>query len=292
MRFDWLRPSVARSDGPAARSPAAAGGWRVAGARMRGERAHQEDAFCVWPEPLEIATTEDGIEFVASERPEESLLMVIADGMGGHAGGAQASITAVTTFREAFLREEGTIAHRLRASLDAANAAIASIVAAAPHLAGMGSTLTAVVLDGAMMTHISVGDSPLLRLAGEGLERLNDDHSMRGALAEAVTEGRISEADAAVHPQRNALISAVTGGVITAIDQPAKPLSLDPGDMILLATDGLLTLSESDVEYLLRSSPQASPRELIGRLIDGLSKKASPYQDNTTILLATRAPGP
>lgn len=286
MRFGWLHPS--RSGGGDARLPPAASGWQVAGTRMLGGRAYQEDAFCVWPSPVTGASTEDGMEFVASERPEEFLLMIIADGMGGHAGGAQASAAVITTFRETFLRKEGTTAHRLRASLDAANAALAKIAAANPELAGMGSTLTAAVLDGTTMTHISVGDSVLLRLTASGLERLNDDHSTRPVLAEAVAEGRLSAEEAMTHPHRNALISALTGAVIPAIDQPPAPIALDAGDMILLASDGLLTLSEPDIEYLLCSGSRACPRELVGRLIDGLSQKASSYQDNTTILLAAR----
>ena len=128
----------------------------VAGDQISGGRAYQEDDFRITGFPNGDL---DGCD----------LLLVLADGMGGHRGGAQASRLAVSTFVNTFRPATGGVALRLRASLDAANVEVGRRAAEGTCYAGMGCTLVAcVVTDDARAHWISVGDSPLWRLCAAG----------------------------------------------------------------------------------------------------------------------------
>ena len=103
---------------------------------------------------------------------DTDVLMILADGMGGHQGGAVASRLAVETFAEAFEAAEGSVAARLRASLDAANAAVGRRADDDADCWGMGCTLVACVVTRDESAHwVSVGDSPLWLLRGSGRRR-------------------------------------------------------------------------------------------------------------------------
>ena len=156
----------------------------LAGDQIAGRRKYQEDDF--------------RIEAFPEGDPDNcDLLLVLADGMGGHRGGAQASRLAVSTFVDKFRLASGGAAARLRTSLDASNAAVGRYAEEHPQYAGMGCTLVAcVVTDDSAAHWISVGDSLLWRLHGtdgEGVERLNADHSLRPVLEDLVRLGHMTE---------------------------------------------------------------------------------------------------
>jgi PPM family protein phosphatase len=263
-----------------------AAGWVLAGAMTRGGRLRQEDAYAVWPEAIvERSFGNDDLEILRSREPVAELLIVAADGMGGHAGGAEASRTAVSAFRQAFAQAGGEIGDRLRTALWQANEAVVAMADARPELSGAGSTLTAVALSGLSLCYVSVGDSPLFVLGAHGLRRLNADHSLRPVLAEAVRQGQMTQADAERHPDRNALIWALGSLDLSGCEQPTAPHDLAPGDLVLLATDGLLTLSEKNIVYLLREPAPVRPCALLDRLLAGLAQEAPVDQDNTTVFI-------
>ncbi|MCK7461533.1 MAG: protein phosphatase 2C domain-containing protein [Sphingobacterium sp.] len=128
------------------------------------------------------------------------------------------------------------------------------------NLRGMGCTLLAVVLTAEGLYWISVGDSPLWLWRRGRLRRLNQDHAYRSVLAEQVSAGEISAVEAASHPDRNALISAVTGEDLELVDLSRQPCTLKPSDQILLASDGVLTLSEQEIAAVLKSPRLAGSR--------------------------------
>ena len=178
------------------------------------------------------------------------LLMVVADGMGGHAGGAEASHSAIATFYKAFAAGQRLpTARRLRDALLAANTAIGERVTADRALTGMGCTLVAAVLEGRSLTWISVGDTLLLVSSKSGLQRLNADHSLGGVLDERAARGEITHEEARTNPQRHMLRAAVTGDRIPLIDENAA--ELEPGELVVVATDGVLTIPPERLASLL-----------------------------------------
>ena len=251
----------------------------LAGDQIRGARSYQED--CFWLKGFAVPDP-DGCD----------LLMVLADGMGGHRGGAEAGRLAVSTVVDTFLKATGGVAVRLGASLEAANAAVGRYAAEHADCAGMGCTLVAcVVKDDETVHWISVGDSPLWHLPADGggggrddgagrLERLNADHSMRPVLEEMVRQGQMTPEEAGGGHQ---LRSAVTGDDLKLIDAGAVPVRLAPGDRIVLASDGLETLP--DPEILRLSGGGRTAAAVVSDLLQAVEAAGKPSQDNATVVV-------
>lgn len=213
-----------------------------------------------------------------------NLLAVMADGMGGHASGEVASKKAVEAFNDAFASFPlESVTARLAAALQHANAQIAQSIKDVPALDGMGCTMVAAHLGLDGLHWISVGDSILYVLRKNKLTRLNDDHSMMSLINDSVRSGKMSEAEASNYPYRNALRSAVTGGEISLIDSPAVPFSLKRGDIVVLATDGILSISNSEIVDVLKSMSGQSASDMASALIRKVESKRKPKQDNTSI---------
>ncbi len=234
-----------------------------AGERIQGKRNYQED------------------DFGFDKRKPAEILMILADGMGGHKGGAYASECVIRTFMENYHEVSGTIAERLKQSLDQANRQL--ILETQPHLQGMGCTLVGVALNEEEMEWVSVGDSPLWLYSAGRLLRLNADHSFKPILQERVQCGEITSEEAVTHPKRNMLRSAVTGNKIDLIDQSSAPVNLYPGDRILLASDGIFTLSDVEIGKILARS--ISAKKCVEKLLNAVLKKGRRNQDNTTALV-------
>lgn len=250
--------------------------FRVAGAARTaiGARSSQEDAFAIWTPPSE-----------ANDGGSRQLLAVVADGMGGHVGGEVASRLACDGFVAAFADGDGAVSERLNAALDDANVAIARRIADAPKLRGMGSTLVAAFLDETGLRWASVGDSALLlfRAPGDGM-RLNADHSLGAFLDARVRNNSITPAEAARNPHRNALRSALGGKRIEIRDLGAEPYPLKSGDWLIVASDGIATLSGDEIGDIVYADPEAGPDDVAARLIAAVLAKDEPAQDNTTIV--------
>lgn len=240
-----------------------------AGDAIVGQRDGQEDAFRI----------------VAQDETDASadLLLMVADGMGGHAGGEVASKVALQTFEQSFVASRETRpGERLRQALDTANAAVARRMREEPALEGMGCTLVAALRRRDRLHWLSIGDSLLFRHRGGRLERLNADHSLLGQLMEKVARGDLTEAEARAHPKRNALRSAVMGGEMPLID--IGETVLQKGDLILLATDGIETLGTPALGLLLGRAEAKSPGEITREALSAVIDLGHPRQDNTTVI--------
>ena len=246
---------------------------RFAALQITGKREYQEDSFGLLDE-----------RDLGLGRGEHAVLLV-ADGMGGHVGGAIASDLLCKTFVEAYPRSSGPSVERLRMCLDEANAAIVAAVAEDPALASMGSTLVAAVVASDGLHWISVGDSPLWLFREGQLERLNADHSMTPVLAKLVAAGRMTAEDAARHPSRHSLRSVVMGDEMPLIDGSSRPVALEQGDRVVLASDGLLTLDEQEVAEILEKTRDAPLEDSAAALIQAVEGAGHSYQDNVTVLL-------
>ena len=252
---------------------------RFAARQIPGQRDYQEDDYGLL----------DGRDLGLDGR-EHSMLLV-ADGMGGHVGGATASGLLSKTFVEAYSQATGPIVDRLRTCLDEANAALAAAIAEKPELDSMGSTLVAAVVSGEGLNWISVGDSPLWLFREGQLERLNADHSMAPVLADLVATGRMTAEEAAQDPSRHSLRSAVMGDEIAMIDVSSQPVAVQPGDRLLLASDGLMTLSDREIADILVQTQAAPLEDSVAALIQAVEAAEHPHQDNTTVLLYEPAEG-
>lgn len=215
-------------------------------------------------------------------------LYVLADGMGGHQGGQLASTTVVDAFLAFFQNRntEGDWANALRQALDAANFALAEHLRTRPELSGMGTTVIAVVVDEAAgrYHYISVGDSPLYGFQTGRLARINANHAFAEDLKKWQDAGEISAEQAAQHPARHAVTSAVMGKDIPLTDDGSGELGA--GDWLLLASDGLQTLSDAaggEIEALLAAGGTAEKQ--VSRLLAAVKNKALPQQDNTSVVL-------
>lgn len=254
--------------------------YQHAGRTDRGSRERQEDAFGVRYFQRHAET--------AGEKPREGcrgeLVAVLADGMGGHVGGATASRIACSSFIDAYPRISGNVSERLVHSLDASNRAVAAAVGEDQRLRGMGSTLIAVSIEAAMLRWISVGDSLLFLFRGNRLLRLNEDHSLAPILDELVEQGEMSAEDARRHPKRNMLRSAVTGDEVKLVDFNDDALALKAGDWLLIASDGLMSLACERIAAIIRREGRAGADRVTEALISAVRRQADPEQDNTTVL--------
>jgi protein phosphatase len=230
----------------------------------RGARNYQEDAARATPHAGGLAA-------------------VLADGMGGHAGGAVASEAASTRFLEAFSAASGDQHGRLAEALDLANAAIADRAACRQDLRGMGCTLVGAAFGPASLDWISVGDSPLYLVRGGGIVRLNQDHSLAPEIDRLVASGRMSEDRGRIDPRRHVLRSALMGSEIELIDRSQTPLALEAGDVVILASDGIHTISEPEIARVAAAA--ATPDAAAGALIAAVAAAGDPHQDNTTVVV-------
>lgn len=217
-------------------------------------------------------------------------LAVLSDGMGGHDDGDLASrILASEMFGELFLAAaRGAPGETpFRSALDSANARLRQHISAGCISEDTGGTLVSVAVDGDRLNWLSVGDSPLYLSRGGKLIRLNENHSMAAQLDLMVRNGAMEADVAQSHPHRHCLTSAVTGRSIPRVDCPAEPLALCPGDILLLASDGLDVLTDAEILALIRRHGTAGSAALARALMEAVARKESPQQDNVSLVVVS-----
>lgn len=248
----------------------------------KGARDYQEDSSAVWP-------TEDPSAGSPADNTTR-LVAVLADGMGGHTGGALASRMVCENFISAYAGRNGARHERLIEGLRSANEAIASKVMQNPILSGMGTTLIAAVFADTGVEWVSVGDSPLLLYRRGEIALLNEDHSLAPELDRLAALGRITAEEAKADPRRHMLRSAVTGEDLDLVDISKKPLALEPGDYVILASDGLHTLETSEIERIVAAYAGDGAEAVADALIRAVESVRDPYQDNTTVVAVRPLP--
>jgi PPM family protein phosphatase len=229
------------------------------------QRENNEDAYLYW-EPV-------GDE----EFQRKGRLAVIADGMGGHEGGQEASRLAVETVREIYDRvslDDPRAA--LVESFVAAHARIQDYAERHPAFHGMGTTCTALVLRGRQLYFAHVGDSRLYLVRRASILRLTRDHSYVGRLVES---GIVRAEDAERHPQRHILTAALGAGMEVVVDGPEQGMALQDGDDLLLCTDGLWSVvTEEELETVVSRN---APAECCAALVKLARQRGGP--DNITL---------
>ena len=243
------------------------GGWVGSSVSHRGPRQQNEDFFGSAHHPLRA----------------DRALFVVADGMGGHNGGYQASRTAVAATLRAFAASspDSDPARVLRDLIDAANIEVHGLSDSSPRFAGCGTTLVLLLTEPDAVHHGHVGDSRLYRLRGDRIDQLTEDHSLLRVLVQA---GAMSAEEAALDPRGHVLSQAIGSTRNLDIDLAAQ-IPAAPGDRFLLCSDGLsgVLLPARMTEIAAgRTDPEAS--QLL--VMDALNRGT---EDNTTVMLVSRA---
>jgi protein phosphatase len=285
-------PQAGRTE-PAPRPPTTAVRIDVAGLSDRGKvRDENQDHFLVlrtgrYSETLATSLPPGEIPERSGER---GLLMMLADGMGGHAAGEIASRTVLVTMTHLILDhpewilkiDEDSLADledRTVARYRALDYALADRMRADPSLKGMGTTLTVACSLGLDLFIGHVGDSRAYVFHQGTMRQLTRDHTHVQRLVDA---GMLSPQEAAAHQLRSVLTN-VLGGATRSVEVESHQLRLAPGDRLLLCSDGLTgVVTDEEIGSILAGA--ASSAEACRRLVDRALERGAP--DNVTALVA------
>ena len=243
-----------------------------AAAAIVGERERQEDDWGVHVDP---PSAEGGAR----------LLAVLADGMGGAPAGDCASRTVVAAFLDSYVRHAEPAPARLQLAAWAANDAVAEAVLADPARNGMGATLVAALFFADCCEWLSVGDSYLYLCRNAQLSRLNPLHIYATELDAQAQRGEITRQAALAHPERYQLTSVVMGWPMQLATGRS---SLQSGDVVLLASDGLATLADAEVAAICTEGAGrgADAQWIADALLGRIEEHGAPRQDNATVIVA------
>lgn len=245
--------------------------YDISGDQIDGARDYQEDAFL--------------ITHLSNEEEDQQALVIVADGMGGHAAGNVASNMAVQAFNKYVsskypIEEQAQIPDIMRDSVNKANDAISETVKETAALSGMGCTMVGILLAKGKLWWASVGDSHLYLIRENKITKLNADHSYGGFLDRMAAEGKHIEVDPSL--SRNMLMSALTGGEIAEIDVSLEPYKLQPNDNIIVCSDGMDTLAREEILKQAGWAPDA--KQTSSTLLKAVVDAERPRQDNTTVV--------
>lgn len=205
----------------------------------------------------------------------EPPLFAVADGLGGHRAGEIASTIAVETLYAHAPKHAD--AKGLARAVRAANAAVIEAAEQGRGREGMGTTLTAAMVDGTRIALAHVGDSRAYLLARGELVQLTEDHSLVGDM---VRSGTLSAEAARVHPNRSVITRALGSDPNMVAD--AFEVDASPGDRLLLCTDGLTgMLEDAAIAEVLRTAP--TPKAAVARLIAAANDAGG--HDNITVIV-------
>ncbi len=216
---------------------------------------------------------------------EHGHLLMVADGMGGHAVGELASKIAADTICHTFFKLRNTdVPEALKESFETANAAINERGSLNRDFARMGTTGTALVLcsQGAVIAH--VGDSRLYRIRGERIDQLTADHSV---LWELMRQGRLRPDEVFLHESRHVITRSLGPEPVVQVDIEG-PYAVLPGDVYLICSDGLTGhVQDAEIGIIARELP---PPEACRMLVNLANLRGG--SDNVTVVIARVAATP
>ncbi|KAB2954469.1 Stp1/IreP family PP2C-type Ser/Thr phosphatase [Heliorestis acidaminivorans] len=213
-------------------------------------------------------------------------IFIVADGMGGHEAGEVASALAVKAIAEYFEKQDEA-SRGIKALEKACREANSRIYLEAQNnskWAGMGTTVTALLITDSTLWITHVGDSRAYKYSGGRLYKLTEDHSL---VEEMLKDGRISPEEAQAHPQRNIITRALGTKEEIDIDLVEEQWAVE--DLMILCTDGLTNLvSEQEIEKILQSLPpypyqQNLLEKIADRMMELVLERGG--HDNVTFLI-------
>jgi serine/threonine protein phosphatase PrpC len=267
-------------------------------------RATNEDQFLIAVLLKALQVQETSLPQAKVQRSSDrSYLFVVADGMGGHAGGEQASAMAIDSVETFILGtfkwfaqfkgpEQDQVLADFQSALGQANARVLAEAAERPELEGMGTTLTLAYSLNDVLFVAHVGDSRCYLCRGGMLYRLTRDHTL---MEEMVRSGALAAEEVAQHRLRHVITNAV-GGTSPDLKVEVHKLHLEDGDRVLLCSDGLTEmLPEEEIAQALHT--EGEPEQACRRLVARANEAGG--RDNITAVVvhfgaarvASRSPG-
>jgi len=217
-------------------------------------------------------------DFVTFATDDGSLVLVVADGMGGHQAGEVASAMAIEVLQRELASLGDDPSAALRAAIEQANREIWDEAERDPDKAGMGSTIVAAAVVGNQAYLANAGDSPAYLVRAGQTEQLTRDH---GLVAEQIEAGLIREEDAEHHPYRH-ILTRCLGAEANVEVELYPPRELQPGDVVVLCSDGLTEHVKKPEVAALATAPD--PTEVAQSLIDLANQRGG--HDNITVVVA------
>jgi protein phosphatase len=271
---------------------------RAFGATDTGRlRRKNEDQFVVATLSSALSIEQSTIEEAGLRRgASRAHLIVVADGMGGHAFGEQASAVAAWTVEELLLNALGwafaledpdsIIFEELKRAVVRADEAVAREAAMRPEMRGMGTTLTLALSAGDRLYVAHAGDSRCYLLRAGVLYQITRDHTV---IRELVAAGVLGPEEVERNQWRH-VVTNVVGGGTPGVTAEVHELGVAPGDVLMLSTDGLHDMVGDDIIARILAS-QVEPRRACEALIDAAN--AAGGRDNITVVVARyEVPGP
>lgn len=208
-------------------------------------------------------------------------LYAVADGLGGHQAGEVASTLAIQALMDAAPRRAD--AKALGRAIRTANRAVIDAAREGHGRSGMGTTLTAALVEGTRIAVAHVGDSRAYLFHGGTLERITQDHSM---VADMVLQGTLTEQQARDHPNRSIITRALGSDPNMYADN--FEVDAEPGDRLLLCSDGLTGML-TDVQIADTLNAYRDPESVVRALVDAAN--AAGGHDNISVVVVDIADG-
>ena len=226
------------------------------------------------------------LSFGVNSESSKFLLLAVADGMGGHAKGEEASKIALNAIARAVIPElsnDTPFTELLEKGIQNANQDILDYTAKYPESSGMGTTSVCAVVKGNEVHLANVGDSRAYVVSDDEIRGVTKDHSYVQAL---VDEGKITQADAREHPKKNIITKAV--GISPSVEADKSILTLGSDESLLLCCDGVIAhLTDEDIHKIINDSPD--PQSACQKIVDTANERGG--TDNISLIILS-AGGP
>ena len=220
------------------------------------------------------------LSFGVNSKSNNFHLLVVADGMGGHAKGEEASKIALSAISRSVISElvnDTPFTKLLEQGIQNANQDILDHTARHPESSGMGTTSVCAIVEGNAVHLANVGDSRAYVISDDEIRRVTKDHSFVQSL---VDQGEITEAESREHPQKNVITKAI--GIGTSIEADTMRLTLDSDESLLLCCDGVIAhLPDDDIHKIIRDSPD--PQTACKEIVDMANERGG--SDNISLII-------
>ena len=220
------------------------------------------------------------LSFGVNSESSKFFLLAVADGMGGHAKGEEASKIALNAISRSVIPDllnDTPFTELLEKGIQNANQDILDYTAKHPESSGMGTTSVCAIVKGNEVNLANVGDSRAYVISDDEIRRVTKDHSYVQSLVDA---GKITEEESREHPQKNVIERAV--GIDTSIEADTMRLTLDSDESLLLCCDGVIAhLPDDDIHKIIRDSPD--PQTACQEIVDMANERGG--SDNISLII-------